>query len=207
MLGDQFEMIAAPWLVLNLTHDPLALGTVLALSSIPRAAFMLLGGAISDRFSARTIMLISDTIRLALTAAMALLVYTGKMQVWQLYAFALLFGLVSGFFNPAANSMVPHIVEKDDLQAGNALIQGTAQLTSFVGPMLAGGLIALFASGQSGLAPAGLSGDRRRLRPGRAHLPDLHPDPGRHDAGARAREKQFQLKTYWPRSRAGSALP
>jgi len=158
LLGDQFEMIAAPWLVLNLTHDPLALGTVLALSSIPRAAFMLLGGAISDRFSARTIMLISDVIRLVLTVAMALLVFIGGMQIWQLYAFALLFGLVSGFFNPAANSMVPHIVEKDHLQAGNALIQGTAQLTNFVGPVLAGGLIALFAGGQAGPTPAGMTG-------------------------------------------------
>jgi MFS family permease len=158
LLGDQFEMIAAPWLVLNLTNDPLALGTVLALSSIPRAAFMLLGGAISDRFSSRMVMLVSDVIRLALTVVMALLVFTGGIQIWQLYAFALLFGLVGGFFNPAANSMVPHIVENDDLQAGNALIQGTAQLTSFVGPVLAGGLIALFANGQSGPSSAGMAG-------------------------------------------------
>jgi MFS family permease len=157
LLGDQFEMIAAPWLVLNLTNDPLALGTVLALSSIPRAAFMLLGGAITDRFSSRMIMLVSDVIRLVLTAAMALLIFTGGMQIWLLYVFALFFGLVGGFFGPAANSMVPHIVEKDDLQAGNALIQGTGQLTNFVGPVLAGGLIALFASGQAGTS-AGMDG-------------------------------------------------
>ena len=157
LLGDQFEMIAAPWLVLSLTNDPLALGTVLALSSIPRAAFMLLGGAISDRFSSRTIMMVS--IKTKLTAAfMALLVFTGGIQIWQLYAFALLFGLVGGFFNPAASSIVPHIVEKEDLQAGNALIQGTGQLTNFVGPALAGGLIALFAAGQAGPASTGMTG-------------------------------------------------
>src|SRR5512135_2004823 len=77
LLGDQFEMIAVPWLVLKLTNDPLALGSVLALSSVPRAAFMLLGGAISDRFPARTIMLISDAVRLALAAALAAAVLTG----------------------------------------------------------------------------------------------------------------------------------
>ena len=158
LLGDQFEMIAAPWLVLNMTNDPLALGTVLALSSIPRAAFMLLGGAITDRFSSRTIMLVSDVIRLVLTASMALLVLTGGMQIWLLYAFALLFGLVGGFFGPAVNSMVPHIVEKADLQAGNALIQGTGQLTNFVGPVLAGGLIALLANRQAGAASTGMEG-------------------------------------------------
>ncbi len=149
LLGDQFEMIAVPWLVLKLTNDPLALGSVLALSSIPRAVFMLLGGAISDRFSARTIMLISDVVRLALAAALAAAVLTGLVQTWMLYAFALCFGLVSGFFAPAASSMLPHIVDKEDLQTGNALVGGAGQLTTFLGPVLAGGLIALFAASGS----------------------------------------------------------
>lgn len=51
LLGDQFTLIATPWLVLQLTNDPMALGTVLALEGIPRALFMLLGGAITDRIS------------------------------------------------------------------------------------------------------------------------------------------------------------
>ncbi len=158
LLGDQFEMIAVPWLVLKLTDDPLALGSVLALSSIPRALFMLVGGAISDRFSARTIMLISDAVRLVLAAALGIAVFTGAVQVWMLYAFSLVFGLVSGFFTPAASSMVPHIVAKEDLQAGNALMQGTAQLTTFLGPVLAGGLIALFATGGSANTTVGMTG-------------------------------------------------
>jgi MFS family permease len=158
VLGDQFEMIAAPWLVLKLTNDPLALGTVMALTSIPRALFMLLGGVITDRFSARKIMLISDTIRLVLISAMAALIYTGSIQVWMLYAFALLFGTIAGFFSPAAGAMVPHIVEKDELQAGNALMQGTAQLSGFLGPVLAGGLIALFANGGAGTGTTSMNG-------------------------------------------------
>ena len=44
-LGDQFHLIALPWLVLSLTHDPFQLGLVLALAGIPRAAMMLFGGA------------------------------------------------------------------------------------------------------------------------------------------------------------------
>ncbi|MDR3574117.1 MAG: MFS transporter [Anaerolineaceae bacterium] len=149
LLGDQFEMIAAPWLVLKLTHDPLALGFVLALSSIPRAVFMLVGGAVTDRFSERTIMLISDILRLALTTVMTVLIFTNGLQTWMLYAFALHFGLVGGFFNPASSSIVPHIIGKEDLHSANSLIQGTAQMTNFAGPVLAGGMIAVFSSASS----------------------------------------------------------
>eukprot|EP01032_Pedospumella_encystans_P028683 gene28683-32397_t len=46
MLGDQFTMLALPWLVLTMTKDPLALGLVIAIMSVPRAVFMLIGGAI-----------------------------------------------------------------------------------------------------------------------------------------------------------------
>jgi len=51
VLGSQFYIIAMPWLVLKLTDDPFKMGTVLALAGIPRAFFMLLGGALTDRFS------------------------------------------------------------------------------------------------------------------------------------------------------------
>src|SRR5512138_2064743 len=86
LLGDQFALIATPWLVLRLTGDPLVLGAVLALEGIPRALFMLLGGAITDRLSPRLVMLCSDLVRLLLTAAMAFVVFTGTVQMWMLYA-------------------------------------------------------------------------------------------------------------------------
>ena len=144
LLGDQFTFIAMPWLVLRMTGDPLVLGTVLGIAGIPRAIFMLLGGAITDRFSPRRIMLISDLLRMFIAAMMAWLVLSGGMQVWMLYAFALLFGSVSGFFMPASSAMVPRISQPDALQASNSLMQGSTQLTNFIGPALAGGLIALF---------------------------------------------------------------
>ena len=59
VLGDHFYMIALPWLVLQLTGDSLAMGTVLALSAIPRALLMLVGGALTDRFSPRSLMPVS----------------------------------------------------------------------------------------------------------------------------------------------------
>ena len=138
LLGDAFAFIATPWLVLQLTGDPLALGVVLGLQGVPRAVFMLVGGAITDRLSPRWIMLISDSTRLILTALMAVVVFTGQVQMWMLYAFGLAFGLVAGFAVPAENSIVPMLVQEQDLQAGNSLMMGVTQLVGFVGPTVAG---------------------------------------------------------------------
>jgi MFS family permease len=154
LLGDQFAFIATPWLVLKMTGDPLALGIVLALEGIPRAIFMLLGGAITDRLSPRLIMLISDGIRFILTALMALVVLTGIVQMWMIYIFSLAFGLVAGFAIPAENSIVPMLVEEQDLQAGNSVMMGVVQLVGFIGPTLAGILIARFSQSPLGIGLA-----------------------------------------------------
>ena len=141
LLGDQFYLIALPWLVLSLTGNALAVGTVLATAGIPRALFMLLGGALTDRFTPRKLMINSNLARMVLTGLLAAFVMTNLIQLWMLYAFALLFGLADAFFFPAQTSIVPQLIGKDQLQMGNALIQGTATLSLFVGPILAGTLI------------------------------------------------------------------
>ena len=158
-LGDQFELIALPWLVLSLTHDPLQLGFVLALAGIPRALLMLIGGAFADRHSPRTIMLVSDALRCALAGLFAVTVLTGTVQVWMVYALALAFGVVSGLFMPAAEASLPRLLRGDELEGGNALMMGADQLASFVGPALAGTLIALFGvSSAAGQQSASLTG-------------------------------------------------
>jgi MFS family permease len=154
LLGDQFALIATPWLVLQLTGDPLTLGIVLALEGIPRAVFMLLGGAITDRLSPRLIMLTADVIRFILTGIMATIIFTGVVQMWMLYAFSLGFGLVAGFAIPAENSIVPMLVEERDLQAGNSVIMGVTQLTGFVGPTIAGVLIGGYSKSTFGIGLA-----------------------------------------------------
>lgn len=154
LLGDQFALIATPWLVLKLTGDPLALGIVMALEGFPRAVFMLLGGAVTDRLSPRTVMLISDFIRLVLTSLMVLAIFTGTVQMWMVYTFALGFGLVAGFAVPAGNSIVPMLVREEDLQAGNSIIMGSSQLVQFIGPTIAGLLIGKYSSSDLGVGLA-----------------------------------------------------
>ncbi|MCB1349496.1 MAG: MFS transporter, partial [Maritimibacter sp.] len=70
-LGDQFALVATPWMVMHLTGDPLALGLVLALEGAPRALFMLIGGAVSDRLSPRAVLIAADLARMLLAALLA----------------------------------------------------------------------------------------------------------------------------------------
>lgn len=155
LLGDQFYMIALPWLVLQVTGSALAMGTVLAAAAVPRALFMLLGGAVTDRFSPRAVMLASDLLRLGLVVVLAGLVLTGLIAPWMLYIIAILFGLVDAFFYPAQGAVVPQLVETEQLQAANMLTQGTAQLSVFVGPVAAGALIALLDAHRAHTAATG----------------------------------------------------
>lgn len=141
LVGDQFHFVALAWLTLQLTGSGLALGTVLMAASIPRAAFMLVGGAMSDRLSPRTLMLVSNAARGVLVAAITGLVLFEAIQLWHLYVLAVIFGLVDAFFHPAFMTIVPMLVEKDRLEASNALLRGTAQLSILIGPAPAGFLI------------------------------------------------------------------
>ncbi len=154
LLGDQFTLIATPWLVLQLTKDPMALGIVLALQGIPRALFMLIGGAITDHFSPRIVMLTASIIRFLLTISMAAMVFFGIAQIWIIYLFSLMFGIVAGFAIPAENSIVPILINDEDLQAGNSIIMGVTQLAGFIGPTIAGILIGGFANSNMGVVLA-----------------------------------------------------
>jgi MFS family permease len=67
-----------------------------------------------------------------------------------LYLLALAFGIIDAFFFPAQSAIVPRLVGKEQLQAANAVIQGTMQVSLFAGPVLAGTLIVLLGNGQGG---------------------------------------------------------
>jgi MFS family permease len=139
----------------TLTHDPFQLGLVLALAGVPRAAVMLVGGAFADRHSPRLIMLVSDALRFVIAAALAASILTGNVHLWMVYVLALSFGVVSGFFMPAAEASLPRLLLDDQLEGGNALMMGANQLAQFVGPALAGVVIALFGASQIAGGQAG----------------------------------------------------
>ncbi|WCM90260.1 MFS transporter [Acidovorax sp. NCPPB 3576] len=147
MLGDQFTLIALPWLVLQMTGDTLVLGTVLALMSVPRALFILIGGALVDRHSPKRVLMLTKYTNLALLALLSGLVLSGTLALWMVYALSLAIGLATAFSIPAGTAMLPHVVPRAQLQAANGISLGIRQLTMFLGPLLAGLLIALLGDG------------------------------------------------------------
>lgn len=114
---------------------------VMLTATVPPVAFQLVGGATSDRLSARKLMLASSVFRALVCSALTALVLTGGTRLWQFYVIAAAFGTADAFFAPAFKAFIPAIVEKEQLVAGNALLNGTATLTKFIGPSLAGVLI------------------------------------------------------------------
>ncbi|WP_284620010.1 MFS transporter [Aquabacterium humicola] len=160
MLGDQFTLVALPWLVLQLSRDPLVLGTVIAMMGVPRAAFLLIGGALVDRHSPKRVMMVTKHVNTVLLAALAVLVWTGTLTLPLLYVLALGIGLATAFSIPAGTAMLPQVVERTQLAAANGLMLGLRQLTMFLGPVLAALLIWLSAEPAAATGPGRIADAR-----------------------------------------------
>jgi len=150
LTGSQFYLLAMPWLVLQTTHSSLAVGLVTAVSAVPRAVFILIAGALTDRLSPRPLMIVSDLSRMLLVTVLALLTITAGVELWALCAFALVFGISDAPYYPARGALVPRLLPPHSLLFGNAAIQATNQVAMFAGPLLAGSLIAALHQARGG---------------------------------------------------------
>jgi MFS family permease len=140
-LGDQFYMVALPWLILQQTGSAVAIGAVMMAGSIPRALLMLMGGVLSDRVSARKIMMTTATVRTICVAVIGILVWFGVLHMWELYALAVIFGVADAFAVPAGTAYLPSLLQPEQLVAASSVSQSTAQLATIVGPVPAGFVI------------------------------------------------------------------
>ncbi|HSP09531.1 MAG TPA: MFS transporter [Candidatus Dormibacteraeota bacterium] len=147
LFGDFFSYIAMAWLVLQLTGSSLALGTVLVVQALPRAVLMVVGGALADRLSPRLTMLGSMSLRALFVAPLAVLVLTGRVQMWEVYAIAVVFGIVDAFFMPARTSILPRVVADHELESGNAALNVISQASVILGPVLGGLIVAALGTG------------------------------------------------------------
>jgi MFS family permease len=153
-LGDQFTMIALPWLVLQLTGDPLALGMMVALLGVPRAVLILFGGALVDRYSPKRVLMLTKHVNTVLLALLAALVLSGRATLPLVTSLAIVLSLASAFSIPAGTSMLPMAVARERLGSANALMMAVRQVTMLAGPLLAGLLFALAGDGSTGLNDA-----------------------------------------------------
>lgn len=138
LLGDQFYLVALPWLMLQQTGSAVAMGAIMMAGAIPRAALMLMGGAVSDRLSARKIMMTTATARTICVTAIGLLVWLRALETWELYLLAFAFGVADAFAAPAQSAYMPSLVRREQLVAASSVSQSTMQLTTIVGPIPAG---------------------------------------------------------------------
>jgi MFS family permease len=141
LLGDQFYLVALPWLVLQQTGSALAMGTVMTAGAIPRALLMLMGGAVSDRISARRILMATAMARTLCVAVIGVLVWLRFLRMWELYSLAVTFGVADAFAGPSQTAYLPSLLKREQLVAASSVGQSTAQLTTIVGPVPAGFVI------------------------------------------------------------------
>lgn len=148
LLGDQFSVIALPWLVLKMTGDTFALGSVLAVMGIPRAVFILFGGALADLYHPKRVLMAVRWTNAVLLTTLAALVFSETVSLPLVYGFALLLGVSTAFSLPAASSMLPKLAERGQLRAVNGLLLGLRQISLTLGPLLGGFAISFVGRGK-----------------------------------------------------------
>jgi MFS family permease len=137
-LGDWFDTIALYTLLLNLTGSGRAIGLLLVARFVPSFIVGPLSGVIADRFSRRTIMIISDIMRALVV--LGFLFVRRPEQVWLVYVLTILQLVFSTFFEPAKTAVIPSIVSGRELLAANAISSATWSVMLTLGAAF-GGLI------------------------------------------------------------------
>lgn len=104
------QQIAASWLVLELTHSPVAVGALALAQLLPVTALGLFVGTIIDRFEVRRVAIATETTQLIISAVLALLTLGGWIAVWEIYALAVVQGLAQSVGGPARHALVFQMV-------------------------------------------------------------------------------------------------
>jgi predicted MFS family arabinose efflux permease len=140
VLGDQVWYVALSWAAVQIA-SPRAAGAVLAVSSVPRLAFMLFGGVLVDRRGPRELMIHSDVIR-AGVAFGAAAIAMWRPSVVLLVVVALVFGIADAVFLPAASALQPRLLEPAQYASGNATTSLVNRAALTLGAPLGGLLVA-----------------------------------------------------------------
>ncbi len=143
LAGTWMQSIAQSWLVLELTGSATALGTVIALQTLPTLLLGPYAGVVADRIDKRHLMIGLQAMMGVLALALGLLTITGLVTLWQVYVLALLLGLNNCFENPARQSFVLEMVGPADLRNAVSLNSVMVNVARVVGPAIAGIVISL----------------------------------------------------------------
>jgi MFS family permease len=145
-IGDRFRFVAVLVIVNELTGgDPLAITLLTLTVVIPQLTFGLLGGVVSDRFNRKTVMIVSDVLRGLLL--LPVLLVDSPDNLWIVFVCGIGLEIISVFFYPARNAVIPNIIGPGQLMTANTLMQGSYIIALIIGSSLAGYLTALLGTG------------------------------------------------------------
>jgi MFS family permease len=144
--GTWMQSLATNWLILALTGSSAFLGLDAFLQQLPIMLFTLIGGVLADRLDRRRTLLLSQYVQTATAATLALLVYFQYIHIWHILTLSFITGCAQAFGGPAYQSLIPSLVDKRDLTNAIALNSIQFNVARVLGPLLAGAVLALFAS-------------------------------------------------------------
>ena len=145
--GTWMQRITQAWLILTLTHSPLAVGILALAQFLPFTAFSLFAGVIVDRLDARRTVIGTQIGHMVLASAIATITLLGVVEAWHVYVIAFLGGTVQVLDAPARQQLTFRMVGRDELQNAVALNSSVFNASRIFGPALAGVLLAAFGAG------------------------------------------------------------
>jgi MFS family permease len=155
-LGDGIFQVAVALLAVRLTHSPILISAVALAARLPWLFLALPAGAWADRLDRRQTMIRMNAARVALLAFLAFAETAGFASIALLCVVALALGCAEVLFDTAAQTLMPAVVDADDLSRANGRLYAVeTTMNQFVGPPLGGALVALSVALAVGLS-AGL---------------------------------------------------
>jgi MFS family permease len=147
LCGMWMQNTAQGWLVLRLTDSPLWLGLIAAAQSLPVLLFSLPAGGLADRIPKRRLLLVTQSTAMVSALVLALLLFTGLIQVWHVLFAAVVGGFVAAIDNTTRQAFTIELVDREDLMNALALDSIVANGTRIVGPATAGVVVAAIGEG------------------------------------------------------------
>jgi MFS family permease len=145
--GTWMQNIALAWLVIELTHSPLAVGALAFCRFLPFTIFGLVAGVVADRIDNRKLVITTQSVSMTFSAILAALVLTGSQTLWLVYVLAVLSGTALVFDAPSRQALTFQMVGREELPNAVALNASLFNASRVVGPAIAGVLIAGFGVG------------------------------------------------------------
>ncbi len=144
LFGDAFTLIALPWFVLQITGSATATAGILLTLQLPAIVTSLFIGSLLDRFQPRAILMIDNGLRTLLIGLIPILYWLGVLELWLLFLLTFVAGMLVPATEIGSRSVLPELVEDQDLDAANMLWSFNLNLSLVIGPAVAGVLVAAF---------------------------------------------------------------